>query len=595
LGLIIALAVTFSAWMVTPVSALSTTDGLRMVYWQNGTGNTYNVWRVEGNLAPQQVPLNSSGNVSLSPDGSTIAYTPYVNGAYVLALSDIYGQNARTIYVPPRNGDPNSDFVNRPEWSPDGQRLLFECEKLNDYPNVANTRALCSINRDGTGFRMDVNWGGFWPSYSADGTKLVFANGTTPSGTQLSGFQLFVTNVDGSNPRQLTTVSTMTEAYEPTYGTGGQVVFSGCKVAKKNQLCGNQIIELYSIQDNGTNLRRLTTNTTYDASPNWFTSASGPRVVYTGGNPGGSFSSMRPDGTDIRPEGAGASGEDAHFAANNGVSQQLLQRYVPVLRYYQTETYEADSVATITDNYVSGGFDETNKLQIDPSSAIATANPTLGYPQLSLSYLGQRAQVYFTGDDWIDEHNDYAADAQRMHGDPAYRNRVYGRVATRPSGGWVLQYWFFYYYNPKTYFTFGEHEGDWEMVQLEVTSAGSPVRASYAQHTDGETCDWIHVPRDQSQRPIAYVAEGSHANYFSSGYHFNGGANDYTSDQGEQVAGLQLTDITSLAAQPWTLWEGKYGSSGNSPHAPIKQGAKWDSPTSWADGVSGCTEGQTFP
>jgi len=40
-------------------------------------------------------------------------------------------------------------------------------------------------------------------------------------------------------------------------------------------------------------------------------------------------------------------------------------------------------------------------------------------------------------------------DAQYLHGQARYANRVYGRFIRDSNGEAVLQYWLFYYYNSK--------------------------------------------------------------------------------------------------------------------------------------------------
>jgi len=67
-----------------------------------------------------------------------------------------------------------------------------------------------------------------------------------------------------------------------------------------------------------------------------------------------------------------------------------------------------------------------------------------------------------------------------MHANPAYKDRMEARVVEYPDGGKVLQYWSFYYNNPKTYATRGNHEGDWEMAQVHPNPSQEPVAATYS-------------------------------------------------------------------------------------------------------------------
>lgn len=73
----------------------------------------------------------------------------------------------------------------------------------------------------------------------------------------------------------------------------------------------------------------------------------------------------------------------------------------------------------------------------------------------------------------------------------------------------ALQYWYLYAYNDAGNY----HEGDWETVALELSPDGTPVRAGYSGHQGGFERPWYRVGR-WKDRPIVYVARGSHAAYF---------------------------------------------------------------------------------
>ena len=270
----------------------------------------------------------------------------------------------------------------------------------------------------------------------------------------------------------------------------------------------------------------------------------------------------------------------------------LLAEFAPELRYDDQETYYADAVSIITDNYQAGEY--SNFLKDASDAIIAAADPAHESDTLSLSYLDDYypGSVEATSDDHIDEANeDYAGDGQRLHGLTQYANRTYGQVVSYGSGEKVLQYWLFYYYNPKTYLGFGAHEGDWEMVQVHLDEYGEPTHASYGQHADGERCDWSHVEKTEDGRPIVYVAEGSHASYFSSGYHFNEGADDWANGDGA----IDIPDVIDIGVSPeWLEWPGQFGGSASSPRGP-SQGphqTAWGDPLEWASGIDGCTEEQ---
>ena len=84
---------------------------------------------------------------------------------------------------------------------------------------------------------------------------------------------------------------------------------------------------------------------------------------------------------------------------------------------------------------------------------------------------------------------------------------VYGHyvAGARP----FLLYWYLYLYNDAP----NKHEGDWEMVGIELDDSGEPTRAGYAGHSSGFRREWSRVEK-QGDRPLVYIARGSHASYF---------------------------------------------------------------------------------
>ena len=97
---------------------------------------------------------------------------------------------------------------------------------------------------------------------------------------------------------------------------------------------------------------------------------------------------------------------------------------------------------------------------------------------------------------------------------------VYGKVL-RSRTRIDLQYWIWYPFNDySASFPPGEvwqvHEGDWESVSVILDLEGRPLVVGLSKHCEGTRRDWSDVRR-RGARPIAYVALGSHANYFEPG------------------------------------------------------------------------------
>src|SRR5689334_2938002 len=199
---------------------------------------------------------------------------------------------------------------------------------------------------------------------------------------------------------------------------------------------------------------------------------------------------------------------------------QLLAKHRPVLKYDSHELYFADSAAEMTDN-------PANVLLDSAGALVAAATPQVGQDKLSLALLGQanypNGEAPNENDRLGDTTKNYVEEARQLHLNPNYRNQMYGRwTKSDEDGCFWLQYWFFYFYND--YNLTGEigggigsaglHEGDWEMIELQLDAAGNPELAVYSQHKHAGQKAWPKVEK-QGDRPVVYPARGSHANYFA--------------------------------------------------------------------------------
>lgn len=163
-----------------------------------------------------------------------------------------------------------------------------------------------------------------------------------------------------------------------------------------------------------------------------------------------------------------------------------------------------------------------------------------------------------------------AQEADLQNGDLAkvgYRRIVEG-------GGlqWV-QYWLWYLYNPKRFLVTGEHEGDWEFVQVGY-GGETPVCMTSSQHKSGGSRWWWEL-EERDGRPLVYVAHDSHANYFEP-RKAQTELDDEVDGTGRELDQIEWRDFGS-----WATWSGRWGNSrgpGESPQSPGSQGARWKAP-----------------
>jgi hypothetical protein len=135
----------------------------------------------------------------------------------------------------------------------------------------------------------------------------------------------------------------------------------------------------------------------------------------------------------------------------------------------------------------------------------------------------------------------------------SFGDKIYVHV-TSEAGYIVVQYWFFYAFNPGTV---NQHQGDWEMIQIVLDSTETPQYSVYSQHHAGERADWNDVEKVDDTHPRVYVALGSHASYFR----------PYQGKLGleSDILGNAYTlkpedlEIAQLSSQDWLEFGGRWG------------------------------------
>lgn len=237
---------------------------------------------------------------------------------------------------------------------------------------------------------------------------------------------------------------------------------------------------------------------------------------------------------------------------------QLLREYQPYLRFDSQEAYFADAASTMTDS-------PGDTLKRHDGTVLATAGAGLSLALLGTDPYGGRPDAAAQPTDVLsiaDRH--YRERAAALHAKAEYRNVVYGHVATDSQGARWLQYWCFYFFNDYNLighlFHAGLHEGDWEMVQLRLGADDRPDHAVYAQHDHAQGRPWDQVDVvPGTQRPVVYVARGSHAAYFEPGAKWTGHWFDYADGRRQSPERQRLEVVDDSAAFAWMRWPGRWG------------------------------------
>jgi len=269
----------------------------------------------------------------------------------------------------------------------------------------------------------------------------------------------------------------------------------------------------------------------------------------------------------------GATPQDAREPGGTREDRALLARFAPRLQYDAQDAYRAVAAQTMTDN-------EPNALRRADRSVIARG------AQLDLGTLVRYpGEVGFRPGDHLAAGPELLQDAVRMQRDPGYPHCAYGRVLRGPGSRTWLQYWLWYYDNPKTFLGRGRHQGDWELVQVGLDGE-EPALVTLSQHGSGETRAWSRVERalGAPKRPLVFVAPFSHANYFEPRTTYALPAADHPTRQGP------ARDAVVLPFGAWEAWGGRWGADrgplggrarwlgGASPEAPGRQEGRWTRP-----------------
>ena len=253
------------------------------------------------------------------------------------------------------------------------------------------------------------------------------------------------------------------------------------------------------------------------------------------------------------------------------------------------EQYEPTSVDVVLGNpevklthYVSGKGLETVKTA--PTAADVAGLPDGYYLDLPGTALGDTCV--------------YARDFAQLKREGKAPVTTYAHIAREPGySGFVLQYWFFWYFNQ-----FNDlHEGDWEGMQIafeadtpEQALSEEPSEIILFQHAGGERAEWSDSKvRKDGDHPIVYPAAGSHATFYDSTVYVENGRKgsgvgcDNTSEPVRELRPrpvLLPPEASETGPFRWLSYEGRWGERekgfNNGPTGPATK-TQWSEPFSW--------------
>jgi hypothetical protein len=140
----------------------------------------------------------------------------------------------------------------------------------------------------------------------------------------------------------------------------------------------------------------------------------------------------------------------AQRAAAGRGDEQLLQAHAPLLRYDPQDLFRAISAQSMVDNPGNPVLDADGEVVAEAARA-STGDPGGPTPVLTLAWLGDHASRAAPQAERLAQAPGYVRDARRMQAPShPFAGRVYGRVRRVDRRPDWLQYWLFYYYNPRT-------------------------------------------------------------------------------------------------------------------------------------------------
>jgi hypothetical protein len=297
--------------------------------------------------------------------------------------------------------------------------------------------------------------------------------------------------------------------------------------------------------------------------------------------------------------GAG-SGTGTAEAANQGAAQRLAETYAPIVRIRAQkdppcDTAEEQYLPTSVDTVLGNPRVNLTKVVAGRRTVTVEKAPTAA----QIAGLGGEYHLDLPGDP-LGETCVYAKDFKTLERQGSAPVVTYAHIARQPGHpGFVLQYWFFWYFNQ-----FNDvHEGDWEGMQL-AFDANSPARALEEgpskmilfQHAGGERAEWDESKvKKLGTHPIVYPAAGSHATFYDSAiYVENGqagsglGCDNTTAPLRElRQRPVLLPERASTHGQfSWLSFDGHWGQEekgyNNGPTGPTTK-TQWTEPFTWME------------
>ena len=217
-------------------------------------------------LTPLMIVVAAQARITFMSDRDGHVHPRLGWPTFEIYVMDVDGNNQRRL-----TNNPNLD--RHPSWSPDGKRIAFISDRDGHVDILGGllNYEIYVMDADGgnpQNLTNDPNDDSL-PSWSPDGERIVFASDRDGNRDgNRENYEIYVMDADGNNQRRLT--NNRVDDASPSWSPDGKrIIFTSQRDGHVHPILGWPTSEIYVMDADGKNARRLTNNPHYDSNPEW--------------------------------------------------------------------------------------------------------------------------------------------------------------------------------------------------------------------------------------------------------------------------------------------------------------------------------------